>query len=470
MSAQPDYFSKYLPKQSTSEPKEVAGFEEKKPQKEDKEKSFSFDSYLPDKAPEESKFESLLRQSTQYASRALERVGGFIPDAKKFVSDLILESYEKADLGFDEIVSEEKKREAPERLKNLFSSNPEVSGSLPGTMTSPELRESSEKISGGYTTPKTPAEEKIGNVVGDITSSLLGGKKSIKNNLLVPIGANLIESGLEMTGFDKKAQAYGKQGAWFLLGSAANTNANEFAFKLRDEARKGIPTVSTDMNSLGRELRPLERKWISGDLRSASSKDQINHIIKDIKQGKTSIHDLITRIDAINAEIDFKGGFDYSFKVPKTVRKAEIKNLKELKSALYDTMKDTLKNEPEKFKKFMESQEVLAAISQSNRLVDFAKKHVVKSVSIGLASLLGGAYFDPTLSIAGGAALLGLHKAGQVVTRISKSPALSKYYLNSIKAVSENNVPVFIQNMEALDKALKKEEQKKKPPYKFQES
>lgn len=461
MNKETDYFSKYLPSNITySQPQEE---KKKLDQKSDK---FNFENYLPETFPEENKFDSLLRQGAQYSSRALERVGGFYEDTRNFIKNIVISSYENAALSGRE---PKKQREAPEWLKNLFESSPGEMG-ISGP-TSSELREISEEITGGYTKPRTFAEEKIGNVIGDITSSLLGGKKSIKNNLFIPLGANLIETAMETANFEKKSQTYGKLGSWFLMGLAANKNANKFAGELQNQARNNIiPNTPFSMQKLGNELRPLNRKWISGDPRSQSAKSQINDIISDIRQNKNTVDDLITRIDAINAEIDLKGGFDYAMKVPKTVRIAEIKNLNKVKGAIYNTLEESLINQPGSFNKFIEAQQATAAIGKSNKFMEFAKKHWKQSASIGLGSLLGGLYFDPTMAAIGSASLIALHKTGQVAMRMAKSPQLKKYYLNAVKASSENNIPVFIQNMEKLDNQMLKEEKKTKKTFKFQES
>ena len=368
MSAEIDYFSQFLPEKVSYESDNIPQDIKTANQKEEKE--FSFDDYLPEKSSNESKFDSLLRQSTQYASRAVERIGGLIPDAKKFIADTILDSYEKASLGIEnEIKPGEKQREAPEWLRNVLETNTEalggVLGSALGGKTSPELKEFSEEATGGYTKPKTYAEEKIGTVIGDITSSLLGGNRSIKNNLLIPIGANLVESILETAGFDKTKQTYGKMGAWVLLGGASNINANKFASELQNDARNSIiPNTPTNMNKLGSELGILDRKWISGDVRSASAQGQIKDVIRDIKQGKNTVHDIIERIDAINAEIDMKGGFDYSMKTPPKVRRAEIRNLNKVKGAIYKTIEDSLSNQTGSFEKFMDAQQAPAGLAR----------------------------------------------------------------------------------------------------------
>ncbi len=457
MTSSTNFFSKYKPdnfkKPVQTQTQVESPVEEKK--------EFSFKDFKPEEFPEETKFDSLLRQSAQYASRAIERIGGFIPDTKNFLSDLIIDSYEKAGVALGE---GEKQREAPEWLQSALGRNKkmEMTGNITSGPTSSKLKEFSEKATKGYTKPRSYAEEKIGNVVGDISSSLLGGNKSIKNNLLVPIGANMVESALETMGFDKEKQTFGKLGSWFLLGTAANANANKYVSKMQQDARNSLaPNTPTNLNTLGRELRPLNRKWISNDPRSQSAQNHINSILTDLKNGKASVEDLMERISAINAEIDLKNGFDYSMKTPSKVKKAEIKNLNELKGSLYSAIEDSTKNQPGFFKNFMDAQTAHASVAQSNKWVEFVKKHYGKFTSAGLASLVGGLYVDPTLTAIGSVGLLGLHKGAQVAIRMYKSPILRKYYLNSIKAVANDNVPVFIQNMQKLDSELKKEERKK---------
>ncbi len=219
MSAETDYFSQYLTTKSSYQ-NQNENFEMKDNPEISKE--YSFDEFVPEKASDESKLDSLLRQSTQYASRSLERIGGVYPDMKKFISDLVIDSYENASLtGTGE---QGRQREAPAWLKRAFQGDENTLGGIGQGKTSPELQEISEEVSRGYTSPKTHGEERIGTLIGDITSSFMGGKRSIKNNLLVPLGANIIEEGMDVAGFDKTAQGKGKAAGWFLLGLGANTN------------------------------------------------------------------------------------------------------------------------------------------------------------------------------------------------------------------------------------------------------
>lgn len=467
-----DYFSQYLAKQPSlkqnrDQPNQIIEFE----QPENDEKEFSFDDYTPNEFPEESKFDSLLRQSTQYASRALERLGGIGKDTKDFVGRMIIDSYEKATIGNSESLGKppEKQREAPEWLKSTLgqTESPFIGGFTEGP-SSEELKQFSEDITQDYTKPRTYAEEKIGNTVGDIASSLLGGNRSVKNNLLVPIGANLAESLFEKFGAKKDKAALGKAASWFLLGSAANVNANRFASQLQEESRSALqPGTQTNISSLGAELRPLNRKWLSGETRSSTAREQMNHIVKDLREGRTEVSDLMQRITDINDEIDIKNGFDYSFKTPPRVRKAEVKNLNILKSKIYNTIKESTKDQKGFFEGYMEAQQATGAIAQSNKMVDLARKHMGKFASAGLTALVGGAYSGhPIATAAASVSLLALHKAAQVGLRMAKSGKLRKYYTNSISAMTHNNLPVFIQNMQKLDRALKKQEDKEKPPFK----
>lgn len=415
----------------------------------------------PPEFEEESSEQKMRRQATQYGSRGLERVGGFMGDIHNFLGDLVISSYENAGLtGF----IPEKRRDAPEWLKRAVGKSEYSQKQFP---TSGDLRNISEGISGGFTAPRSKDEEYVGNVVGDVVSTFLPGttaKKSIYNNLLVPLGANLVEKGIEQYSDDPRASTYGKIGSWFVLGNMANANAKKYAGQLRQQAESMLPqnapyNPQTALNN----LTPVVQKYLSNAPTQKAAQGQVMGIVKDIQNGKTSIQDLMQRITQINSEIDSGGGFEIPQAAKKNVRRDSIRNLNDVKSKIYETIEQETQNIPGFFEKYKDSQDAFAGIAKSNRFLDFAKHHYGKFASAGLAALLGGSYLGhPIYSLAAVPSLFALHKAGQVLYRISTNKTLSKHYREAMQAASIGNAPAYIQNISMLDEELADREKKKK--------
>jgi len=415
----------------------------------------------PPQFEEETSEEKMRRQATQYTSRGVERVGGFLGDIQNFLGDLVISSYENAGLtGY----IPEKRRDAPEWLKRGVGKSEYSQKQYP---TSSDVRKISEGVSEGYTTPRSKEEEYIGNVVGDVVSTFMPGgstKKSISNNLLVPLGANLVEKGIEQFSDDPKAATFGKIGSWFLLGNMANANAKKYAGQLRKEAEGMLPAnAQYNPQTVLNNLTPVVEKYLANAPTQKAAQGQVLGLVKDIKNGKTSIQDLMQRITQINSEIDSGGGFEIPQAAKKGVRRDSIKNLNDVKSKLYETIQQETQDIPGFFDRYKNSQDAFAGIAKSNRFLDFAKKHYGKFASAGLAALMGGTYLGhPGFTLAAVPSLFALHKAGQVLYRISTNKNLGKHYLEAMKAASIGNAPAFIQNISKLDEELADREKKKK--------
>ena len=85
--------------------------------------------------------------------------------------------------------------------------------------TSQKIKETSERLTRGYTKPQTPFEEKTDEYMEDVASMMLpgGGGYSITRNIGIPLVGNLAKEGIKYKGGDEKESACTKMGSMVLL-------------------------------------------------------------------------------------------------------------------------------------------------------------------------------------------------------------------------------------------------------------
>lgn len=426
---------------------------------------FGVEQFAPESTPE-----FAARRTAQLASSGAERAGGLVGDIKNSIKDLVLGSYENAtlssgDYDINKVGKGTKQREAPDWLRNMFESKPAVGFDAPS---SPELREASEKATGGYTKPRNEEEEFTRNLFGDITASLLPGgpNRSITNNLLIPTGANIIKKGVEkFTGDDRKA-TIAQTGAYFLLGLMGNANANRFAGEMRQRAIQEYGNTTVNPGQLSRRVNTAGQRFLSGTKGTNAARAHVQGIMNDMNNGRTRASQLIERVSEINDDIANGGGFDAP--VTATRRNRSVAHLNEIKTAAQEALQQASQNNPNAWYTYQQSNNAWSAILQSNRVIDWASKHYGKIASAGLATMLGlghaGQQYLTAKGALGGAGVvaggLAFHKAGQVLYRISQSPELRRYYADVVGATAANNIPQFAAAFSKLDHKLAEEEKK----------
>ena len=342
--------------------------------------------------------------------------------------------------------------------------------------TSQSLKKFSEKATHGYTKAQTPFEEKIDEVSSDIGSMMLPGSGTYKltRNIGIPVVANLVKEGLKYKDAGEKTQAYGKVGTMVALDliSRKKGGVKKYMDSLFQKSRESIPKgVSVNASKLEKSLMDLEIELSKGGKRPSTGKalEKMKELKGDIKKGKIDVSTLAEYRPAINEAIDELGGF--ASEVPFKHKPKAIRNLNQVKDNVIKTLSEYgEKFNPEFYKYHKASNEAYAAYAESNKIAKFLQdkvgfvpksKAVQALFSIGpTAAAYGLSSLGPQAAIAGSAGALG-YQGFKVLNRVMKSPVLRKYYGNVLKDAVGGNVGPTSRNLQALDKALEKEESEK---------
>jgi hypothetical protein len=348
--------------------------------------------------------------------------------------------------------------------KTITGFNPETN--LP---TSKSLRERSEKVSLGYTTPKSEGEEKAGEVMQDIASFMIpgSGQYGLVRNLGIPIVANIAKEGIKLTGHDKTADA-AKIGTMIVLDLVSHRKggAKKYASALFNESEKLIPEGATLKSPKFQDsILKLEKSFESGG--SAPSKERALKKLGEIKDrmlgDEIEVKELIDFRKTINEIRSELGGFN--IEMPKHIKQKAIHNLDKVKGQIIGALDEYGKKTNPKFGKLNSSaNEAYAAYQSSDKMADFIKKTSEKFVKHnGLKAILGlgGAYAFPAIAAktAGSAIPLKVGYEGyKVLHQVVKSPTLRKYYGNILKGAAAGNASQVTQNVKALQKKMEEEE------------
>ena len=345
----------------------------------------------------------------------------------------------------------------------LFGYDPKIPGS-------DKLKELSEKASQGYTRPQNEFEEKMGDVVKDISLFALPGAQyyGLARNLGIPVVANLAKEGLKQAGVGETKQDAAKIGSMVLLdllGHRAHLGtAKEFAGSLFQKADQAIPKgLSISSTNLEKSLNSLENSLKLGGERPSTGDalKKIAEIKNEIKNGKIDLKSLVSYRPSINEWIDKYKGFDIN--VPPSVKDKIVKNLNEVKGQVIKAAHEYgEKYNPEYLNLSKSANEAYAAYAQSNKIKNFIEKHAASKLQSTAAKVLLGAAGSASTGLsalggltglAGTTTSLGAYKIFKTILR-SKSPALRNHYLKIIEGASKGNAGQVIKNAKALDKGL----------------
>ena len=434
-----------------------------------------WDQIASDKAQveKESTSEHLGRNVLQNTARAAETVVGMPGNFKKGFR----KSFEDANNfvksfmpSFPTLEEAEKDYPQAERGGNVEF----INDLLFNAPTSGELRENvtpkvAEKISGkkDYLEPKTPTEKKFGDFTQDLTSFFLPGTQQLNTAVRIgaPILGNLVKNGMEYFGASEKTAEQAKLGVMMMTTLMGQSNPSEFASQRIGQAKQMVPDTATiHMGDFAQSIQPLITRLNRG--LGVPSKSRTRQGLQDLAgqvdgQGRMNLRSAMDARDHINEWISEAGGWD----VPAPTRDASIRNLNTLKRNLITTIDENLaRRYPQAGELYRTGYEAAAVTHQSNAISNFIERNFGrKASSVGakllFPSLAGGAAVLPKTA-AVGAMSYPFYKAGQVAYRVANSPTLAQYYTNVINAAALGNTPVMVTNMEKLDKALKKDEEK----------
>lgn len=344
--------------------------------------------------------------------------------------------------------------------------------------TSHKLKETSEKLSQGYTKAETPFEEKTDEYLQDVASYMLPGAKGYNyaRNLGIPLVGSLAKEGVSKLGASEGKQTAAKLGTMLSLDLLSQNpgGVTKYIGDFFKRAKNSIPkAASANANSLLGNLNNLHHEISLGG--SAAHKNPAltkieelkNKIVKD-RNGKYIINaeELPEFRKTINKILDDLNAF--SLTTSKEVRSSAIPLLNKVKSAVIDAGNEYGKKNPQFLENWQKGNEAASVYYKSQIVKNFIQKTLGKQLTGtlakalfgfggGVASKMLGVATPATLAAAGAAVPI---QAGKLLYRVIKSPTLARYYANVIKGASKGNSSQVISNFRSLDEKLKKEDEK----------
>ena len=348
-----------------------------------------------------------------------------------------------------------------ERWERMVRGNPGQEQMYP---TSEQLKEFSEKATGGYTKPKTEGEEHFQKYIEDIASTIGPGRainmRNIAvNNLGIPVASNVVQDVIEGLGFGKEKGLIGKLGTWTALSLLGNVNAPRYASDLMNQGRNGIPNnVNFNTPRMMNRLDLVDKKLLSADTRTALARQTISSMRNDIANGQTSVRSLMTSYDGINAAKRNRGLFELT----KSDREFAKRAINDILHEVRDEIMDSGANYPQALQSWRDGIQAWAVIHQSrgitNTIDQWARGPYSKVLGGPAAALFGvGTYGGLKAPLIAGPAAIGVpaaYKGLQTAYRVWQDPRLSRYYWNAILEAQKENAPAFINNYNKLNKEL----------------
>lgn len=392
-------------------------------------------------------FDYLLRGSARLGSRVSEQALGAVGNVEKLIKDGL--SWAILDSGY---YGSERWADLIKKIPNLYP-------------TSSQLKERSGKLTKGYTSPKTKGEAELDELVEDVADTFITRRvparrlQQIANHFLIPAAANGAKKIVNDLGFGEDAANLTKMSIWLPLSLANNVNGSRYASDLMNRGRNGFnQNISVNVPHYQNQLNQVHRHMLVGDPRSALAQQQLAGIYDDLASGRTTMCDLMTRYDAINAAKRDRG----LFALNAGDRRAAIRNINQVRDVVRDQINTLGQSNPQALRDWQNGVQAWATIHRSNAITnyieDVAKGPYAKILTGPAAALFGsgsyGAISHPL--IAGtSAALAGGDKTGQILYRMWNDPTLMRYYWNAINGAMERNLPVFLNNYSKLNKKLK---------------
>ena len=287
------------------------------------------------------------------------------------------------------------------------------------------------------------------------------------NKLLIPAAANGAKKIVKDLGFGEDKANLAKIVVSLPLTLANNVNASAYAANLMNQGRRGFnQNLTANIPRYQNRIDGISRNMLQGDPRSALAQQQIAGINNDITNGQTSIRDLMTRYDALNAAKRDRG----LFALGRTDREAAIRNINQVRNGIREEIEILGQSNPQALNNWRNGVQAFSVIHTSNAISNYveslAKGPYAKlligpaGALFGVGSIIGAKAPMVTGAVAGAAQ--GTYKTGQILYRAWNDPRLANYYWNAINAAGEENTPLFINNYNKLNKELEKSDSSKK--------
>jgi len=415
-----------------------------------------------DPTADEGMFEYLTRNFVANASRVVEQVAGRYGNIEKFAKDTLTNVPQTGGIigwAISELVG-------PEKWETMVRGMPGQQQLAP---TSKQFKEASERITGGYTSPKTKGESKFQEFTEDVGAAINPSRvptvrNFALNNLLTPAASNVVKQTVNELGFGEDKANLAKMAVWLPLSLAFNVNGPQYASELMNRGRNGFPNnLQANVPRLQQRLDTAANSHLllHSDPRSALARQALAGVERDIANGQTNVRSLLTMYDGVNAASRNRGLFELGSRGDQAFARRAIN---EVRNVLRDEIRDVAANHPQALNDWRNGIQAWATIHQSNAITNWVKETAkgpyAKLLTGPAAALFGigsyGASSHPGIALATSATTASAYKTGQVLYRMWNSPVLSDYYWRAISAAQSENLPAFINNYNKLNDKLEK--------------
>lgn len=309
--------------------------------------------------------------------------------------------------------------------------------------------------------PRNDWEKKLDEVTDDfILGSLpiFGGPIRFARPLLSSIAGNAAKSATEFMGSDESTSSKAKIGAMIASYMINPGAAKQLESRLYNQQTRALPRdANIDAPHLRTHINQFRRVLEQGG--TAPSKSgaltKLDEIEAAFQGGRIPVRELTEFKKSINELIADR----YSaIGVSKEGSASTLHNLNRIATAIDRTISRYGRRNPAWHNIYRQANEVHSALSrgeQIRRWLDGQRKGALKNA--GLAHALGHGISAPVAASALAADLS--IRAGTILSKIGRSPTLTRHYLQFLDAAARRNLPIVNKELENLDYFLKKEDQ-----------
>lgn len=411
----------------------------------------------------------MVRNLVSTGSRVGEQFLGRLGNTEKFMKDLMVNFPKESTGPFGWAIRE---LIGPERWEQMVRGKSGQETLLP---TSEQYKEASEKITGGYTKPKTKSEKRFQEGIEDLSATIFGSRTPGRRiqqaaRIGAPVLANVAKGVVEDLGFGEDAANKAKMGIWLGLNLAGNINGKRYASELMNQGRQGIPeNARFNIQSLENRLDNLLRdpQILSADPRSALARQQIEAIRRDLANGQVDVRSLMNTYDGINAT---KRSRDM-FSLNRSDQNFARRQIDKVRNAVRDEIMDSARQYPDALQAWQNGIRAWSTIHQSQAVTNFVEnlsKGPYGKMLVGPTAALFGmsthaTKMAPWIKGVGAGALPATYKTGQILYRIYNNQDLARYYFNAIREANQQNAAGFMKNYNMLKKGLEKDSTENPP-------
>jgi len=330
-----------------------------------------------------------------------------------------------------------------------------------------EIRKFTKKATGEYLEPRAESEKIAQETMGDIATFLVpGGGLKLAAKIGIPITAQIGKQTLKHMGFGDTTQDLAKIGVMGAMSMAHLSDAKGHAVKLMHAAEEMVPPNATmNPTPVAHGIEKIKnQEWYKGAVTPSKRPaiQMVDQVAGQLKSNKLDVKNAIQMKKDINELLRNLGSFEV--KTKPDIRSA-TKYLNQVKDSLDDGLEAYGRTNKPFWNAYKEANKAYAVTERSSALSNYIQKHYsgpalneVTKALIGLG-IYHGAQHAPQI-LAAATPLYAAHKTLRVLNRISKSPAMRKYYANVLSEAAKGNAASMSNNLSKLNQKLKEEEAK----------